>query len=220
MFRKLLTFMLPWKLRRLALNSWFGFDIHPKAHIGLAWVFPSHLKMAEGSRIDHFTVAIHLDRIDIGKDSTIGRSNWITGFTTGSDSPHFRHQTGRKPELQMGSSSSITKHHHIDCTNTITIGNFVTIAGYQSQLLTHSIDVFQNRQDSAPISIGDYAFVGTNVVILGGAILPARSVLGAKSLLNKQFTEEYTLYAGVPAKAVTTLPADTAYFHRTSGFVY
>jgi serine acetyltransferase len=220
MFLKIFTMMLPWKLRRIALNRFFGFDIHPSARIGLAWIFPSRLIMAAGSRIDHFTVAIHLDKIQIGENSTIGRSNWITGFTTHSDSPHFRHQADRRPELIMGASSSITKDHHIDCTHTITIGDFVTVAGYQSQLLTHSIDVVMNRQDSAPITIGDYAFVGTNVVILGGAVLPARSVLGAKSLLNKQFTEEYTLYGGVPAKAISKMPADTAYFQRTSGFVY
>jgi acetyltransferase-like isoleucine patch superfamily enzyme len=220
MFKKILTFLLPWKLRRLALNRFFGFEIHPSARIGLAWVFPSKLRMAANTRIDHFTVAIHLDTIELGENSTIGRGNWITGFSTMTDSPHFRHQAGRRAELIVGVSSDITKNHHIDCTSAIRIGNFVTVAGYQSQLLTHSIDVVANRQDSSPIEIGDYSFVGTNVVILGGASLPPRSVLGAKSLLNKSFSDEYTLYGGVPAKAITTLPADSAYFHRTSGFVY
>jgi len=37
------------------------------------------------------------------------------------------------------------------------------------------IGVMENRQHSSPISIGDYTFVGTNVVILGGASLPAFS---------------------------------------------
>jgi acetyltransferase-like isoleucine patch superfamily enzyme len=220
MFLKLLSVILPWKLRRPLLNRAFGFDIHPTARIGMAWVFPSKLIMAAHTRIDHFTVAIHLDTIQLGENSTIGRGNWITGFTTKSDSLHFKHQKDRKAELVMGISSDITKNHHIDCTSSITIGNFVTVAGYQSQLLTHSIDVFENRQDSAPITIGDYAFVGTNVVILGGAALPARSVLGAKSLLNKSFTEEFKLYAGVPAKAIADIPQDAKYFHRTTGFVY
>jgi len=220
MFLKLFTFILPWKLRRLALNRFFGFEIHRSARIGLSWVFPDKLIMAAGTRIDHFTVAIHLDTIRLGENSTIGRGNWITGFTTKSDSLHFRHQPDRRAELIMGISSDITKNHHIDCTSTISIGDFVTVAGYQSQLLTHSIDVVKNRQDSAPIVIGDYAFVGTNVVILGGAVLPARSVLGAKSLLNKAFSEEYKLYAGVPAKLVSDIPEDAGYFHRTTGYVH
>ena len=216
---KLISVILPWRLRRWLLNRYFKFEIHPTARIGLAWVFPDKLIMAAGSKIDHFTVAIHLDTINIGQNSSIGRGNWITGFSTKTDSLHFKHQSDRKAALIMGASSSITKNHHIDCTNIISIGNFSTVAGYQSQLLTHSIDVLECRQDSKPIYIGDYSFVGTNVVVLGGASLPPRSVLGAKSLLNKAFTEEYTLYGGVPAKAIGPVSKDAKYFKRTEGFV-
>ena len=176
--------------------------------------------MKAGAKIDHLTVAIHLDIIRMEAQSTIGRSNWITGFPSGTDSNHFKHQPDRQSTLLLGESASITKNHHLDCTNTIEIGRFATIAGYQSQFLTHSIDVFESRQDSAPIAIGAYSFVGTNSVILGGATLPARSVLGAKSLLNKQYTEEMTLYGGVPAKAINKIPATAKYFTRTNGFIY
>jgi hypothetical protein len=220
MFFKIITFFLPWSLRRRALNKWFGFDIHPTAKIGLSWVFPGKLIMAAGSSINHFTCAIHLDLIEMGEQSGIGRGNWITGLSTKSDTKFFKHQPDRKAALYIGDSSNITKNHHIDCTNFIRIGSFSTIAGYQSQLLTHSIDVLENRQDSAPIIIGSYTFVGTNVVVLGGANLPAYSVLGAKSLLNKAFTEEWKLYGGVPAKMLTDIPKDAKYFTRTDGFVY
>ena len=216
---KFISLLLPWSLRRWVLNKHFGYQIHPTAKIGLAWVFPGKLVMAEHTRIDHFTVAIHIDKIELGANSTIGRGNWITGLTTTGTSLHFKHQTDRRAELKVGTSSSITKNHHIDCTNIITIGNFSTIAGYQSQLLTHSINIMDNRQDSAPINIGDYTFVGTNVVILGGATLPNRSVLGAKSLLNKTFSDEYTLYGGVPAKAIAPISPDAKYFNRADGFV-
>jgi len=219
MLLKLISTMLPWRFKRWYLNKIFKYEIHPTAKIGLAWVFPSKLIMAADTKIDHFTVAVHLDKIELKQYASIGRSNWITGFTTKSGSPHFKHQANRSATLVMGESSSITKNHHIDCTNTISIGRFSTVAGYQSQLLTHSIDVFENRQHSAPISIGDYTFVGTNVVILGGASLPAFSVLGAKSLLNKIFTEQYTLYGGVPAKPIAAVDKGAKYFHRKEGFV-
>ncbi|RZJ91835.1 MAG: acyltransferase, partial [Hymenobacter sp.] len=151
----------------------------------------------------------------------IGRSNWITGFPTGSKSRHFQHQAAtRRAELCLGEGAAITKNHHIDCTNRIEIGAFATVAGYHSQLLTHSINVFENRQDSVPISIGAYTFVGTNSVVLGGAVLPARSVLGAKSLLNKAYTDEWMLYAGVPARPVSTISPTAKYFTRTEAFVY
>lgn len=203
------------------MNKWFGYSIHPDASIGLAWVFPGELIMKAGASIGHFTVAIHLDNITMGAHSGIGRGNWITGLSAKCDGRHrhFSHQPDRIAALEIGEYAFITKNHHIDCTNLITIGRFSTIAGYRSQLLTHSIDLFENRQNSAPISIGEYTFVGTNSVILGGCTLPPYSVLGAKSLLNKSFTEQWKLYGGVPATMLSDIPRDAKYFSRSDGFV-
>jgi acetyltransferase-like isoleucine patch superfamily enzyme len=86
-------------------------------------------------------------------------------------------------------------------------------------MLTHSIDLGHSRQTSAPIRIGDFCFVGTNCVLLAGSALPDFSVLGAKSLLNKPFADSYTLYGGVPARALEKLPAEYGYFRRAQGFV-
>ncbi|MXV17443.1 acyltransferase [Hufsiella ginkgonis] len=220
MLLKIFTFFLPWPLRRRALQRWFGYKIHPGAKIGLAWIFPGKLEMAEGARIGHFTVAIHLDLVKMERKASLGRGNWITGFPTNGSSPHFKHQPGRQAALFIGEEAAVTKNHHLDCTNRIEIGRFSTVAGYRSQFLTHSINVMGNRQDSAPITIGEYTFVGTNVVVLGGAVLPARSVLGAKSLLNKAYTEEWKLYGGVPAAAVGDISREAKYFARAEGFVF
>jgi hypothetical protein len=56
--------------------------------------------------------------------------------------------------------------------------------------------------------------------VLGGSILPSHSVLGAKSLLNKSHADEWKLYAGIPAKALSEIPQDAKYFTRSEGFVY
>lgn len=210
----ILLVVLPWKLKRFLLVKIWKYEIDPTARIGLAYVFPRYLKMGQGCRIQHFTVAIHLDGIIMGENSSINRSNWITGFPTKSKSKHFQHQKDRSSQLILGKESSITKHHHIDCTSEIRIGDFTTIAGYYSQFLTHSVNVHECIQESSPIIIGDYCFVGTNSTILGGASLPSYSVLGAKSLLNKKYTEEYMLYGGVSAKPLKPIDKSAKYFHR------
>lgn len=222
-FKTIIKFFLlffPWSLRRIILIKFFKYNIHPNSKIGFSWIYPNYLEMNEGSVIESLSVGINLDKIYLGKNSIIGRNNWITGFPINSNSLHFKHQTKRESTLTIGDNSAITKNHHIDCTNSIKIGNYVTIAGYRSQLLTHSINVFENRQDSSPIEIGDYCFVGTNVVILGGAKLPSYSVLGAKSLLNKPLTDEWSLYAGVPAKFIKNINKEAKYFNRIDGYVY
>ena len=217
---KVLIVFLPWKLRRYILNRFFCYDIAPTAKIGLSYIYPTFLKMEDGAHIGHFNIGIHLSKIVLGENSSIARGNWITGFPVGSDSKHFAHDKKRKSELIIGKESAITKSHHIDCTNAVHIGNFVTIAGYNSQFLTHSIDIYKNRQDSHPISIGDYCFVSTGVKVLGGSSLPAYSVLAAGSVLNKYLTNEYRLYGGVPAEEKKKLCSEEVnYFHRNTGYV-
>lgn len=214
-----LTVVLPWPVKRRVLRSRHGYQIHPSARIGWAWIFPRHLVMGEGARIGHFTVAVHLERVELGAHATIGRSNWVTGYPKDGPGRHFLHQPDREPALVMGEHSAITKNHHFDCTERIDIGAFTTIAGYQSQFLTHSIDLAANRQHARPICVGRYCFVGTRCVVLGGAALPDYSVLGAASLLNKPFEESCVLYAGSPAHPLKKLPPDSAYFRRKQGFV-
>jgi acetyltransferase-like isoleucine patch superfamily enzyme len=151
--------------------------------------------------------------------ASIGNGNWITGFPLGS-SRHFADEKDRQPQLIVGEHAAITHRHLIDCTNSVVIGKFTTVAGFQSQILTHSIDLQKNRQASVPVCVGDYCFVGTNCVLLGGSALPDFCVLGAKSLLNKAFTESHHLYGGVPARPIEKLPSDYEYFHRAVGFVF
>ncbi|MGN1375872.1 MAG: glycosyltransferase [Prevotella sp.] len=216
----IITIFLPWRLKRFILNHCYHYKIHPKAHIGLSYVFPKYLEMNEGATIGHLNVGVNLDKIVLGKNSHIGRSNWITGFPTMTDSIHFAHDFTRRSELIVGDESSITKHHHIDCTNAIHIGHHVTIAGYYSQLLTHSIDIYEGRQDSHPISIGDYCFVSTGVKMLGGSILPDYSVLAAGAVIGKAFNKPYYLYGGVPAKTIKEISKNAKYMTRENGFVW
>ncbi len=157
----LLSFLLPWNLRRSFLEKQFDYKIHPSCRIGLAWIFPTRLIMEEGSQIGAATVCKNIDLLHLKADASIGRGNWITGFPLG-PSRHFAHQTDRRPELILGEHSA---------------------------------------------------------VLIGGSALPDFSILGAKSLLNKSFTDTYQLYGGVPARPIKSLSRDCKYFQRTEGLV-
>jgi acetyltransferase-like isoleucine patch superfamily enzyme len=219
-FVQALVVVMPWVLKRRILSIFFDYKIAPSARIGLSWVYPKKLVMEHGSRIGNLCTIINLDEVVFKAHSTMGRGNWVTGFPTGTASPHFSQQKERRSRLVLGKQSAITKNHHFDCTSPIEIGEFTTIAGYQSKLLTHSIDLQNNCQNSNPIKIGNYCFIGTDVVILGGAALPSYCILGAKSLLNKAFLEEWSLYAGAPAIHKCYVNQSDKYFSRLTGFVY
>lgn len=208
-----LIVFLPWKLRRWVLNKFFHYQIHPTAKIGFSYVYPRHLIMEEGARIGHLNVAIHLELIHMGKDCTISQKNWITGFPL-NNKTNFQDFPHRKPHLIMKENSAITKQHLIDCTDTVTIGELTSVGGYGTQILSHSTSLKYNKQACAPITIGHHCFVGTRSIILPGAILPDHSVLGAGAMLKKQFTEEYALYGGVPARFIKKMDKTYAFFSR------
>jgi len=209
---------LPWFLKRPLLQSLLGYRLHATARIGLSLIAAEQVELGEGARIGHLNVVRGLWRLELGPHAIIAQLNWITGFPTG-PSRHFAHQPERAPELILGAHSAVTSRHLLDCTNRVTIGHHTTMAGFRSQILTHSIDLAAGRQTSAPVEIGAYCFVSSACVVLPGARLPDYCVLGAGAVLPHPVAEKHTLYAGVPARAVKKLPAEWNYFTRAKGFV-
>ncbi len=197
----------------------FGYKIHSTARIGLSLVYPDHLVMGAGARIGSLSVCKGLTLLEMGEQSRIGNLNWISGFPA-ANKAFFASEPDRHPQLVIGEHSAITNRHLIDCTNSVHIGRFTTFAGFRSQILTHSIDLYRSCQSSKPVTIGDYCFVGTSSVLLGGSALPNFSILAANSLLNKPYSETYQVYAGNPAKPVKSLPQDMTYFRRSEGYVH
>jgi serine acetyltransferase len=214
----LFSTLFPWAIRRWLLVSLLGYEIHPTARIGWSWICPDHLAMGAGARIGSLTVCKGLSLLKMGEESRLGNLNWISGFPLGNKA-FFADELDRRAELVIGDHAAVTHRHMIDCTNSVRIGRFTTFAGYRSQVLTHSIDLQRCRQASKPITIGEYCFVGTGSVLLGGSGLPDYSVLGAMSVLNKSYTDTHWLYAGNPARPAKALPEGMQYFVRSSGFV-
>jgi acetyltransferase-like isoleucine patch superfamily enzyme len=210
--------LLPWRIRRLLLQAFFGWSIAPQAKIGLSVITVERVNLAPDAQIGHLNIIKGLSSLDLGEASLIGNLNWITA-NPASGPRHFIADTNRYPSLTVGRHAAITHRHLVDCTDRVEIGEFSTFGGWRSQILTHSIDVGEGRQSAAPVSIGRFCFVGTGVVMLKGSRLPDYSVLGAGSVLAKPMTEPYTLYGGAPAVAVSELDRDSKYFTRNTGFV-
>ena len=215
---RLIVVLLPWPLKRHVLCALYGYELHPTSRIGLAWVFPAKLAMGKNSSIGHLTVCKGMERVALGDHASIGRLNWITAYPLNRP-PHFAHMPDRQPQLIVGEHSAITHRHIIDCTEEVVLGSYATIAGFRSQILTHSIELSECRQHARPVRIGSYTFVGTACTILGGSVVPDFSVVAANALVNKSHEERYRLYAGVPARPVSELDPAMKYFTRTSGFV-
>ena len=69
---------------------------------------------------------------------------------------------------------------------------------------SHSIiDKSGKRTNSAEdVFIGNHVWIAQDSLILKGSYIPDNSIVGAKSLVNKKFTEEGSILVGTPAKAL------------------
>jgi acetyltransferase-like isoleucine patch superfamily enzyme len=134
----------------------------------------------------------------MAENSGMGSFHLITGIST-SNKNHYRHIQDRKCEMVLGRCVGIPSRKFFDCNGGIYIGDYTTVAGQWTQFLTHSIDIYNARQNAKPIIVGKYCFIGTGCILMPGSTLPNYSVLGAGAVLNKAMTEEGMIYAGVPA---------------------
>ena len=214
MIFQFLIMFLPWGLRRFLLVWRYGYEINKTARIGKSIILAKKLRMGPKSRIHNFVLCKRIDALEMGEDSGIANFTYITGFSV-VGCKHFLHVLDRKCELVLGKSAGITSRHFVDCNGGVYIGDFTTIAGIRTQILTHSIDVYNNRQDAKPIKIGKYCFLGTGCILLPGSELPDYSILGAGAVLTKAYMNSGCLYAGLPAKEVKKLEIDLIpYFKR------
>lgn len=219
MLASLALVFLPWYFKRMVLVHIYGNVIHKNAYIGMSFLAVKHMQLGDDTRIGHLNVVKGLESMVLGQAARIGNLNWITGFPMNSNTEHFNHVINRFPSLNVEEHAAITNRHLIDCTDRVSVGAYATLAGFRSQILTHSIDAYQCRQDSKPVVVGDYCFIGTSVVLLPGSVVPDHSLVSAGAVVTGVLDQSWSMYGGVPAKFLKSIPLDSKYFSRDIGRV-
>lgn len=116
-------------------------------------------------------------------------------------------------KLKIGRSVGMSQTT-IVCHESISIGDYVKLGGgvkiYDTDF--HSIN-FKDRIDSkldilnkktAPVSIGDHAFIGAGSIILKGVQIGNNSIVGAGSLVTRRIPAN-EIWGGNPAKFIKKL---------------
>ncbi|PWC07748.1 acyltransferase [Mycetocola zhujimingii] len=177
-------------LRRL------GHQIDPgaRARSNFVWGVDSFV-MEPGSRIGKWNLIKHMSTVSVGSGASIGRLNVISSH------PVYVRLYPVGARLDLGSRAKITSRHQLDCSGGLRVGELSSIAGHDTRVLSHSVDLARDAQVAYPIVIGERSFVGARCLLLGGAVLPARSVLAAGSVLpHLKGHPAAGLWAGVPAE--------------------
>jgi acetyltransferase-like isoleucine patch superfamily enzyme len=208
-----LVALLPGIAKRLFYRAFFGYHFGPGVSLGFSLLDADVVSLGEGTCLGHFNVITRVGRLETGRHARIGVLNIIRGgerVTLGDYSEVMRlnvlnaipdHDCTTEPRsvLDVGAGTVITSGHRIDFTDRVTLGKNVIVGGRNSSLWTH------NRQETAPIEIGDFCYLGSEVRLAPGARLPDECILGLGSVLTGEIAEPRSLVAGVPSRVVRPL---------------
>lgn len=213
-----LVIVLPSWLKLPIYRRVFGYKIGRHVRIGLSWINVGRLEIGDYVAIQHLTRFKNIPEVRIGDHSTIG---FGTTFTSSEEftNPKGTATRGNRPMLMIGRHCGITMLHYFDIQDTLTVGDFTTIAGRGSVFFTHYLDVITGRQSTRPITIGRYCMIGSNVCFAPGSSVADCCVVGMGAVIPHQFTETHCLIVGNPAAIKRKLPEDAAYFKRTVGWI-
>jgi acetyltransferase-like isoleucine patch superfamily enzyme len=147
-------------------------------------------------KIGHLNVIRGGDEVNLGRYAELIRMNEINSI------PEPDVVNPVEPRFILGPGSIITTGHKIDFTDRVQIGRRTIIGGRNSSLWTH------NRQRTRPITVGDFAYVGSEIRMAPGSSLPAKCVVGIGAVVTKEIEKSGWLIAGVPAKPVKELSSE------------
>jgi acetyltransferase-like isoleucine patch superfamily enzyme len=206
------TALLPGPVKRAVYRRVFGFRIGSGVRIGVSLIDAGSVDLSDGVRIGHFNLITAVKRLRAGEHSRVDALNIVRGgdVRLGAYAHVMRfnvlnaipdHDCTTEPEsvLDIGAGAVITSGHRIDFTDRVTLGRNVIVGGRNSSFWTH------NRQETSPIEIGDFCYLGSEVRLAPGARLPSECILGMGAVLTSEVQEPRSLVAGVPAKALRPL---------------
>jgi acetyltransferase-like isoleucine patch superfamily enzyme len=203
-------------LKRPCYRLFFGYRVGKRVRIGLSIIEALDCEIGDDTKIGHLNLVIGVQKLTVGDNVRIGHLNIIRGgeeVSLGRYAELLRlNEINSIPEpdvvnpidprFLLGPGSIITTGHKIDFTDRVTIGRRTIIGGRNSSLWTH------NRQRTLPISVGDFAYVGSEIRMAPGSGIPSRCIVGIGAVITTSVNGEGWLIAGVPARPIKELNAD------------
>lgn len=205
--------LLPSVIKKPLYRLFFGYKIGKNVRLGFSIIDAQNCAIDNDVSIGHLNVLIGIKDLKIGEHTRIGHLNIIRGgdevrlgryteiirLNEINSIPDPVVVTPIDPRFILGDGSIVTTSHKIDFTDRVEFGKRVILGGRNSSLWTH------NRQQTKPIIIGDYSYVGSEIRIAPGGEIAPKCIVGIGSVITKKFSSEYKLIAGVPAGEIKDL---------------
>lgn len=180
-----------------------------KLQIGFSLIIVDDFICEGGVKIGHFNL-VFIKKLNMNKDSHIGKFNYIKGGFTMSLGKRAEIKIGNKVSgpfnriknhlFKMGDMSSIQTNHIVDMTGNIVIGNNVLFAGVGSQIWTHHFqfapgDIWSRNEVVGDVKIGDNVIVNSRCTLCDHIVIGSGIVVAANTCIYKNLLEP-GLYVG------------------------
>ena len=193
-----------WLLRRLGDEVSADAVVAPTIvwRVGRIWV-------ADEVRVGYGNQFRNLRSVELGRGARVGNRNVVSSH------PVYAKLYPDGARLQLGARAVVTDRHHLDAAGGLSLGEFSMLGGRGTHVLTHSIDLDRDVQSAYPVTVGARSYVDGGALLLGGAVLPPRSLLTAGSVLVRARSDPMPgTWAGAPARAGA--PVTDPWFSRVS----
>jgi acetyltransferase-like isoleucine patch superfamily enzyme len=198
------------------LRLFFGYKIGKRVTIGMTVIDAGEVSIGDDVSIGHLNIFTRIGKLSIGEHSRIGALNVFRGgdeirigrycdilrLNEINSIPEPDIVSPAEPRFELGDGSMLAASHKIDFTDKVVFGKRVILGGRNSSIWTH------NRQRTAPVEVGDFTYLGSEIRIAPGASIPAKCIVGMGAVVSRRFEDEYKLIAGVPAAEVKDLDED------------
>lgn len=188
----LIATLLPLPLKLFVYRRIMGWQISQNVSIGFSYIDANEVSIGENVRIGHFNIIRCVKQLQIGKNSHIANFNQMFGRR---DNPRWLSQ------LIIGKNVQFMSHHFVDAGGVVTIGDYTTIGGRETQIWSHSLIYKTGEPVLGPLSvnIGKEVYIGARTTLVGCQI-PNQAAVGAGSVITKDFSQETgrILIAGNP----------------------
>ncbi|HEV2707725.1 MAG TPA: hypothetical protein VGV59_17535 [Pyrinomonadaceae bacterium] len=208
-----LVALAPSFLKRPLYRALFGYRIGKRVRVGLSILDARSCELSDDVSIGHFNLVVGVKRLEVGDHARIGHLNIVRGgdevrigryaeiirMNEINSIPDPQVVNPIEPKFHLGDGSVITTGHKIDFTDRVEIGRRTILGGRNSSLWTH------NRQRTRPITVGSLAYIGSEIRVAPGGVIPSRCIVGIGSVITGALQGENCLIAGVPAKPIKQL---------------
>jgi acetyltransferase-like isoleucine patch superfamily enzyme len=182
-----------------------GHGISRQARFGFSLVLADKLILQGDSRIGHFNL-LSLRRLVMRRGSYLGRSNVLHGpisvslaecSAIGNNNKIVRGPRGLvvtgPATLRLGVLAKITAEHRLDCTASVSLGSYTTMAGTSCELWTHGYVHDQTGPGryriDGPVRIGNNVYIGSASIITAGVTIADGVIIGAGTTVARSLVE-------------------------------